>query len=95
MKYLLLALLGIIGLSNLAVFFLMPLKTMYQDFWENQSWVGRITTNLFYAPVWLLKGLIYGLILGIYWVLFSIRYFITILYRIFKVLYGRVLGYMI
>lgn len=93
MTYTLIAILGIIGISNLAVFFIMSLKDMYRDFWEYQGWVGRLTANLFYAPAWLLKGLVYGLVLGIYWVLFGIRYIITILYRVFKVLYGRVIGY--
>ena len=95
MLYFLIAILGIVGISNLAVFFTMSLKNMHHDFWELQSWIGRLAANLFYAPAWLLKGLMYSFILATYWILFGIRYFITVLYRIFKILYNKVLEYIL
>ena len=32
---------------------------LYQEFWEKQSWIGRILANLFYAPAWLISFAIY------------------------------------
>jgi hypothetical protein len=95
MKIFTLIILSLVALCELWVTFGIPLKTMYEDFWVNQSFVGKVTANIFYAPAWILKGLIYWLVIIFYWVIFSIRYVFTVLYRILKVLYNKVLSFML
>ena len=48
------------GICNIVVLFLGHKPSdLYQEFWEHQSWVGRILANLFYAPAWLISFAIY------------------------------------
>ena len=48
------------GICNIVVLFLGHKPSdLYQEFWEEQNWVGRILANLFYAPAWLISFAIY------------------------------------
>jgi hypothetical protein len=48
------------GICNIVVLFLGHKPSdLYQEFWEQQSWLGRILANLFYAPAWLISFVIY------------------------------------
>lgn len=48
------------GICNIVVLFLGHKPSdLYQEFWEEQSWLGRILANLFYAPAWLISFAIY------------------------------------
>jgi hypothetical protein len=95
MKIAFLIIVGIYALLNLVVAFGMSLKAMYEDFWVGQCWIGRICANLFFAMAWIIKGCLYALVIALYWVLWVVRYVITVLYRILKVLYGRAISYML
>lgn len=95
MKIAFLVIVGCYVVLNLVVAFGMSLKSMYEDFWVSQCWIGKICANIFFALAWIIKSCLYVLVIALYWILFGLRYIITILYRILKVLYSRVIGYIL
>lgn len=42
-------------------------KEMKNEFWTEQSWCGKISANIFYAPAWLFKGLVFIVVFLIFW----------------------------
>lgn len=48
-------LIGFILLCNLIIALYYPISAMREDFWENQSIIGKILATIFYIPAWILK----------------------------------------
>ena len=58
---------AIYALLNVAVFILYTPKIMVRDLWVRQTWYGKIATNVFFAPAWLITAIVLGLFIGVYW----------------------------
>ena len=56
-------------LLNVAVFLLHTPKTMVRELWVRQTWYGKIATNVFFAPAWVITAIMLGLFIGIYWLI--------------------------
>lgn len=65
------------GICNIVILFLGHKPSdLYQEFWEQQSWVGRILANLFYAPAWLVSFVIYFISENIFRCIFIVSHYI-------------------
>lgn len=54
-------------LLNVAVFILYTPKTMVRELWMRQTWYGKIASNVFFAPAWLITAITLGLFISLYW----------------------------
>jgi hypothetical protein len=44
--------------ANVIVVFNYSLRTMANEFWVEQTWVGKICANAFYSLAWVISGLL-------------------------------------
>ena len=89
MEILITVILGLFAICNLAVAFGMPLQTMYEDFWESQKVIGKITANIFYLPAWLIKGLLYVVVIALYYILWTTYWLTMKLFSGVRFLFNR------
>ena len=80
---------SLFAICNLVVFFGMSLKSMYDDFWTNQKTIGKITSNIFYAPAWMLKGLLYAVVITLYYLLWGLYWLTMKLFSGLRFAYNR------
>lgn len=93
MEILAIVIFGLLVACNLAVFFGMPLKSMYNDFWANQKPIGKITANIFYAPAWVLKGLMYAAVIALYYLLWALYWLTMKLFSGLRFAYNRAIKF--
>ena len=60
--------LGFYALCNVAVVLLYTPKSLARGLWVEQKWFGKIAANIFYAPAWVLMGIMMGCVFCAYWV---------------------------
>lgn len=89
MKILAIVIFDLLAICNLIVFFGMPLKSMYNDFWASQKAIGKITSNIFYAPAWVLKGLLYAAVIALYYLLWALYWLTMKLFSGLRFAYNR------
>lgn len=93
MEILAIIIFGLFVACNLAVFFGMSLKSMYNDFWANQKPIGKITANIFYAPAWVLKGLLYAAVIALYYLLWGLYWLTMKLFSGLRFAYNRAIKF--
>lgn len=47
---------------NILVVYYYTIPFMWQEFWVNQKWFGKICDNLFYLPAWIIKFVLVALV---------------------------------
>lgn len=60
------------AIANLIVAFNYSFKTMVECFWKEQTIMGKICANIFYAPAWVLLGVATAVLVVLVWVLVPI-----------------------
>jgi hypothetical protein len=50
------------ALANILVVGNYPIRFMWQEFWVEQKWYGKICANVFYLPAWVMSFLIVGIV---------------------------------
>jgi hypothetical protein len=59
--------------ANLIVVFNYSFKTMVEDFWKEQTIMGKICANTFYSLAWVLLALATAAVVVLTWVLYPIH----------------------
>lgn len=68
--FILMCVVGVIyALLNLALCIFYTPKTMVRELWVRQTWYGKIATNVFFAPTWVMTAIILGLFISVYWLI--------------------------
>ena len=55
--------------ANFIVVFNYSFKTMVEDFWKEQTIMGKICANIFYSLAWVLLALVTAVVVLLTWVL--------------------------
>ena len=50
------------ALANILVVANYPIRFMWEEFWIEQKWYGKICANVFYLPAWVMSFLIVGIV---------------------------------
>ena len=50
------------GVLNVLIVYHYPIPFMWQEFWVEQKWFGKICANLFYLPAWVIKFIMVALV---------------------------------
>ena len=50
------------ALANILVVANYPIRFMWEEFWTEQKWYGKICANVFYLPAWVMSFLIVGIV---------------------------------
>lgn len=81
--YALMVLGGLVALAyvvlNVLVVYHYSIRFMWNEFWVEQKWFGKICANLFYLPAWVISFVLVALVCVLNCVLVPI-------YKVFKVL---------
>lgn len=50
------------ALANVLVVANYPIRFMWEEFWIEQKWYGKICANVFYLPAWIISFLIVAIV---------------------------------
>ena len=56
-----------------------PITFMWQEFWVEQKWFGKICANVFYLPAWVISFAIVAIVI-------VLNVIMVLLYKLFKIL---------
>ena len=67
------------AVANILVVCNYPIAFMWQEFWVEQKWFGKICANIFYLPAWIMSFVLVALVI-------ILNVIIVLLYKLFKIL---------
>ena len=82
------------GIANLIVAFHYSIKSMVEFFWKEQTIMGKICANVFYAPAWVLITTLTAIICLVYWIFAPIyNIFKKFMYKFLYPLYAKAIKF--
>ena len=67
------------AVANILVVINYPICFMWQEFWVEQKWFGKICANVFYLPAWIISFILVALVC-------VLNVIIVPIYKLFKLL---------
>lgn len=67
------------AVANVLVVINYSIRFMWQEFWVEQKWFGKICANVFYLPAWVISFVFVGVVI-------VLNVIIVPLYKLFKIL---------
>ena len=67
------------AVANVLVVVKYPIAFMWQEFWVEQKWFGKICANVFYLPAWIISFVLVATVI-------VLNVIIVPLYKLFKLL---------